>query len=260
MNGSLDSQPRETAVACRVMKWLAGLGLIAALGAAAAPQPVKIDRQSKLLDFTYEWPAEAAAMPALDKRFRAAAARAFAEVHKYAEEDMALTREQKRGYNQHYYAAGWETLGQSQRLLSLSETIETFTGGAHPNHDSKALVWDRVLDEEAAMDDLFSRPAVFAALTRSVYCRALDKERRERREGQKLGGEFDECPKFAELAIAPTDKDTDGRFETIDIIAPPYVAGPYAEGDYAIEIPVSAELIAALRPEYRPSFEAQRPQ
>jgi hypothetical protein len=87
------------------MKLLMGLALVTGLGAAAPQQPVKIDRQSKLLDFSYEWPVEAGAIPALDKRFRGDAAKAFAEAHKYAKEDMALTREQKRDYNQHYYAA-----------------------------------------------------------------------------------------------------------------------------------------------------------
>jgi hypothetical protein len=42
--------------------------------------------------------------------------------------------------------------------------------------------------------------------------------------------------------------------------ADPYVAGPYAEGDYDISLPVTAEVIAALKPAYRSSFEAQRPQ
>ena len=242
------------------MKSLVALALVTALGAAAAPQPVKIERQSKLLDFTYEWPAEAAAISALDKRFRADAAKAFAEAHKYAEEDIALSRDQERDYNQHYYAAGWETFGQSARLLSLGETVETFTGGAHPNHDFNALVWDRRLGKEIAVDGLFAKPAAFAALTRSTYCKALDKERLDRREGEKLGGEFDECPKFADLAIAPEDKDGNGRFDRIDLIAPPYIAGPYVEGEYEIELPVTAAFVAALKPEYSSSFEAQRGQ
>jgi hypothetical protein len=242
------------------MKSLVALALAIALAAAAGPQPVKIDRQSKLLDFTFEWPAEAAAIPALDKRFRTEADKAYAEAHKDAEEDMALTREQTRDYHQHYYAAGWETLGQSQRLLSLVETVETFTGGAHPNHESSALVWDRRSDKEIAMDDLFAKLGAFTDSTRSAYCAALDKERSIRREGEKLGGEFDECPKFADLAIAPADKNRDGRFDTIDFIAPPYVAGPYAEGEYDVELPVTAKLIAAMKAEYGPSFEVQRGQ
>jgi hypothetical protein len=42
--------------------------------------------------------------------------------------------------------------------------------------------------------------------------------------------------------------------------ADPYVAGPYAEGDYDITLPVAQAIIEALKPAYRSSFEAQRPQ
>ena len=43
-------------------------------------------------------------------------------------------------------------------------------------------------------------------------------------------------------------------------VADPYVAGSYAEGRYEIRLPVTAAFVAALKPEYRASFEAQRVQ
>jgi hypothetical protein len=97
-----------------------------------------------------------------------------------------------------------------------------------------------------------------AALTRPGYCRALDAERRKRRQGERLGGDFDECPKYGDLAIAPVDKNRNGRFDTIQFVASPYTAGPYAEGEYSIALPVTSQLIAAIKPEYRSSFERQR--
>jgi hypothetical protein len=233
----------------------------ALLALAASPtKPVSIHRQSKLLDFTYAWPAEAAAIPQLNGRFRSNMSKAFSDAQKYAHEDMALTREQKRNYNQHYYSAAWESLGLSSRLLSLQGAIESFTGGAHPNHEFKAIIWDRRLNRQVSMADLFARPGDFGTLTRTSYCARLDKERRKRREGEKLGGEFDQCPKFTELAIAPVDRNNDGRFDGVDFVASPYVAGPYAEGEYEIPLTVTSRLIAALKPEYRSSFEAQRAQ
>ena len=87
---------------------------------------------------------------------------------------------------------------------------------------------------------------------------AAPAERQKRREGEKFGGDFDQCPKYSELAIAPADKDKDGRFDTIAMVASPYVAGPYVEGEYEIDVPVTRQLIAALKPAYRNSFEAQR--
>lgn len=233
----------------------------ALLALAASPiKPVSINRQSKLLDFTYAWPAEAAAIPQLNARFQSDMTKAFSDAQKYAREDMALTRQQKRDYNQHYYSAAWESLGQSTRLLSLQGAIESFTGGAHPNHEFKAIVWDRRLNRQVSMTALFARAGDFGTLTRTTYCAKLDKERRKRREGEKLGGEFDQCPKFTDLVIAPADRNNDGHFDSVDFVASPYVAGPYVEGEYEISLPVTARLIGALKPEYRPSFEAHRAQ
>jgi hypothetical protein len=44
------------------------------------------------------------------------------------------------------------------------------------------------------------------------------------------------------------------------IVASPYVAGPYAEGEYEIELSVTPDLLAALKDEYRGDFEADQTQ
>ena len=90
------------------------------------------------------------------------------------------------------------------------------------------------------------------------WCDALNKAREEKR-GEPVGGGgmFDECPKLDEISIIPTDKDGNSKFERLVLIADPYVAGPYVEGDYEIDLPVTGDLIAALRSDYRESFEAQ---
>jgi len=60
------------------------------------------------------------------------------------------------------------------------------------------------------------------------------------------------------LAIAPLDRNRNGRFDTIAFVASPYVAGPYVEGEYEISLPVTSHLIRGIRPEFRDSFERQR--
>jgi hypothetical protein len=236
-------------------------GIVAVAGlalTAAAAAPHKVVRDTPALEFSYEWPAEAVAIPALDlKLFREAKAE-LAEAQKYAAEDQALARKQKRGFNRHYFSGGWESAGETPRLLSLEGAFEAFAGGAHPSHDQRALLWDRKLNRRIAVGELFARAGAFEALTRAAYCKALDQERAERRSGEKLDGEFAQCPKYSELVIVPSDANNNGRFDTIDLIAPEYVAGPYVEGDYLIELPVTTQLISALKPAYRNSFEAQR--
>jgi hypothetical protein len=236
-----------------------GIIVIAAVAlAAAATGPHKVARTTPALDFNYEWPAEAVAIPALDLQLYTDAKKKLAEALKNAQQDQALARQQKRDFNQHDFSGTWETAGQTARLLSLQGGFGGFEGGAHPNGWTKALLWDRVSNKPISVGALFPNPADLTTLTRTTYCKLLNAERAKRREGEKLGGDFDQCPKYSELSIVPADGRKDGRFNTLDIIADAYVAGPYVEGDYDIEVPVTAKLIAAMKPEYRGSFEPQR--
>jgi hypothetical protein len=239
------------------MKW--GFLIIGAFAAAAAPSGThKVVRNTPALDFSYEWPAQAVAVPALDRRFYDEAKRDLAEAQKNAAEDQALARQQKRDFHPHEFSMTWTTAGQTPRLLSLQSTLGTFTGGAHPNTSDGALLWDRKFNRPVSVSALFLQSDAFSALTRIRYCAALNAERRKRREGQDLGSFFNECPKYSELAITPADKNKDGRFETIEFVASAYVAGPYVEGNYEISLPVTSQLINAIRPEYRNSFARHR--
>jgi len=230
--------------------------LVLLCASAADAKAVKVERNSKALEFSFDWSSEAAAVPALNKEFRAKMEKAFKRAAANAAEDAKSAKDMKRDFHPHFYNEGWTTAGQSARLLSLQGQIGTFTGGAHPNSTDVALLWDRALNRKVDMARLFTSPAGFETVTRQAYCRALDAERKKRRQGEDLGAMFGECPKYSELTIAPKDKNGDGRLDTIDFIASPYVAGPYVEGDYEIDLPVTRKLMMALRPAYRASFKA----
>ncbi len=259
MNGAKDSQPQRTAVDSGAMN--RGFLVAAALlfAAAAAAKPVKVEHDSAALEFSYEWPSEAAAIPALDRRFRADLEKAYHEALANGRDDQKLYQAQQREGAQDFYSMAWTNAGETSRLLSLQNELSTFTGGAHPNTSYDALIWDRKLERQTSMDALFAGAPRLSALTRKTYCRALDEERAKRREGQKLDlPEFNACPKYSDLAIAPVDGNKNGRFDAIDFVASPYLAGPYVEGEYVIKVAVTSKLIAALKPEFRSSFEAQR--
>jgi hypothetical protein len=225
--------------------------------AAPAAGPVNIERNSATLEFSSSWSAEAAAVPALDRRFRAATQKAWVEARATVRAEQKLTREQERPFNQQFYSMDWTTAGQSKRLLSLQSTLGTFTGGAHPNSLYGALLWDRTAGRAVPLSSLFATPSGLMATTRAAYCKALDAERLERREGEKLDGPFNACPAYADLAIAPSDADKDGLFDTLDFVASQYTAGPYVEGVYAITLPVTGAVLKALKPAFRTSFEVQ---
>jgi hypothetical protein len=225
----------------------------------AAAGPHKVVRKSASLDFNYEWPADAAAIPALDLRLHNEAKHDLARAQKEAASDKQIYEQQQRGNVSDFYSKNWSTAGESRRILSLRYQHSTYTGGAHPNTDYGALLWDRELSRPIAVTALFLRRTALEALTRAAYCKELDGERHKRRGNftPELP-EFNACPKYSELAIAPADKDKNGRFDMLDFVASPYAAGPYAEGVYEIELPVTPQLIEAIKPAYRNSFEAQR--
>ena len=234
------------------------IALAAFAPSLASAKAVEIKRESKALEFSYSWSAEAADIPSLDARFKAEADKAFKEAMANAKDDQRLAKEQKRDFNGHFLAMKWTTAGQTPRLLSLESDFGSFTGGAHPNSSYGALLWDRQLQAQVPLANLFARPTDLGALTKTTYCKKLDAERLKKREGEKLTGEFAKCPDFKELAIAPADTNKNGKFDHLIFTASPYVAGPYVEGEYEISLPVTAKMVAALKPDYRTSFEPQR--
>jgi hypothetical protein len=225
--------------------------------APPAPRAFELNEDNALIEFHFGWPAEAAAVPELVARFRTAMAKERAELLAGAKADK--DSREKEGYEFHAYSSSTEyaTDGQSPRLLSLSVDVGTYTGGAHGNFGTSSLLWDRIVGKEIKAADLFDPPTRFAALLTKPWCDALNAERTKKREEPPQPGDmFWDCPKLGEIAVIPTDKDGNGRFERFALTASPYVAGPYVEGDYEVESPVSEALIAALKPEYRASFEA----
>ena len=225
------------------------------------PKPFVYDVQNELIEFHYGWSAEAAAVPQLVARFRNEMEKAEAELLAGAKDDKASR--DRQGFDFHGYMSSteYETGGQSERLLSLRVDAGSFTGGAHGNHGTGSLLWDRQANREIKNTDLFANAANRDRLLIQRWCDALNKAREEKR-GEPVGGGgmFDDCPKLDEIAIVPTDKDKNGRFELLTLVASPYVAGPWVEGSYEIELPVTSDLIAGLKSDYRTGFEVPQVQ
>lgn len=236
-----------------------------AAGQAAAPsapappaKPFTREEKTDLYEFSFSWPAEAAAVPELVSRFESEMAMAKSGVAGGAEEDAAMRKERGFDFNPFMSSTTYETAGQSPRLLSLSVDVGSFTGGAHGNFGVGSLLWDLAEKKEIQAASLFADPANRDRLLAQRWCDALN-EARETKRGEPVGGGgmFDDCPALDEIAIIPADEDQDGRFEVLRLVASPYVAGPWVEGAYEIELAVTPDLVAALKGEFRPSFEAQ---
>jgi hypothetical protein len=205
----------------------------AAKPAEPAATAFVFDEKSDLIDFHYGWSAEAAAVPQLVDRFRKEMEKAKAELIAGAEEDKAFRQKEGFDFNAYSSSNDYNTAGQSPRLLSLSVETSAYTGGAHGNFGTGGLLWDRQAAREIEVEDLFAAPANMDRLLTQRWCDALNKAREEKR-GEPVSGDgmFDDCPKFSDIAIVPTDKDRNGRFERLVLTSSPYFAGPYVEGSY----------------------------
>ncbi|GLR47016.1 hypothetical protein [Sphingomonas astaxanthinifaciens] len=232
--------------------------LISALLLAAAPVTIASDRDG--LDFSYRWSKEAEAVPALARRFRADAARQKRDMMATVATEKEMRKKMKLDFGGLQFSRAWTTSGQSRRLLSLVGASSAYTGGAHSNSGTKALLWERALGREIDWRALLQPGKSWDGAIRQPFCTLLDRERAKRRQEAVKKGEWPgQCPELKELTIALADHDRDGRFDHLDLTADPYVAGPYAEGAYEVSLPLTATMLARLKPAYRADFESQPP-
>ncbi|HET9810765.1 MAG TPA: DUF4163 domain-containing protein [Sphingomicrobium sp.] len=242
------------------MLHLARLALCALTIAAAAPPdpPAAKDyttlEAGALVDFRYSFPTGVGSHPELLEIILSDRAKRHAEALETAREDAEMRRPQNTPFHPHYFLRDWVLAGQTEQLMSLRSQTQTFTGGAHGMHTTGLILWDKEKKAALPFSDLFA-PSGFWPILSGRVCQALASERLER-----AGMESTSCPKPDELVFVPSDTTSDWRFDTIQVVADPYVAGSYAEGRYEVRIPVTGALLAAVKPEYRSSFEAQRAQ
>lgn len=222
---------------------------------ATAPDPVARVEKSDLLDYTYKYPAEAAAIPALktllDRRADEAKARALAD----AREDQQATTKIGSPFHAHYYEAAWLLAADTPRFLSLVGSIGAYTGGAHGMVVYTPLLWDKQAGKQIAVADLFTSHAAVEAAIRSDFCDSLDQQRATKRGApvKRSDQPFEDCIDPMKEALVPTAGAT-GAIDGFTVYVAPYDAGPYAEGDYQIAVPVSAALMRAIKPAYRSAF------
>lgn len=225
-----------------------------------AAKPFSVEEEKDLYSFGYAWPAEAAAVPQLVERFTKDMEKVKAGLIEDATEDRDERAKQGYDFHPHEAQRSYETAGKSDRLLSLEGSAYGFTGGAHGSTGSNSLLWDYSLAREVSISGLLQPDQSWTGAIRQPFCILLDRER-EKRRGEPVARDdmFGNCPEYSEVTVVLQDSDKNGRFDHVKVIADQYVAGPYAEGPYEIELPITAAMIERLKPEYRPSFEARPP-
>ena len=232
--------------------------LISLLLAAAPSQGFKVEKKTSLYSYSYDWPKEAVAIPLLNQKLAGRMNKDRQALIK-----MATSAKKEGGWfppNGYESNMGWALAGQSDQLLSLSGGHWQYTGGAHGNGGTMALLWDRRLNREISIQNLLRQGTSWTGAIRQPFCVLLDRERQDRREEPvKKDDLFGNCPGYNEVTVLLEDSDQNRRFDHILVTADPYVAGAYAEGPYEITLPITTTMIERLRPEYRTSFEPKPP-
>jgi hypothetical protein len=225
---------------------------LALLLAAAGPAPESGGAEVRTADyvFSYGWPAAVEAVPDLRSRLmkdQEAVRRAFAEEAGQARQ--AAAADPGRPFRPYGLSVEWKVAADLPAWLSLSQSLSVFEGGAHPNTGFDSLVWDRRAGVERPPLDLFTSPEALDAAIRDPFCKALNRERAARR-GEPIDpnsdGMFDQCvdPTASTVILGSSNKQ---QFDRIGILIAPYEAGPYAEGDYEITLPVTKAVLAAVK-------------
>jgi hypothetical protein len=236
---------------------------VATAPASEAPPPaeaVNIKTQNPRYSFAYAYPAAAAGIPALKAQLDNEMAKARAELASIAKEGESAAKAEDFEFNPFDQSTKWTVVTDLPGWLSLKRDYYEFTGGAHGNYGTGALLWDKAAGQARDVMTLFVSKAAFDAALRPAFCNALDKQRAERRGApvdRTSGDSFDDClaPSDVTVLLGSSNKQ---QFNRIGLIADPYAAGPYAEGSYEVTLPVTPALLKAVKPEYRAAFAAGR--
>lgn len=210
-------------------------------------------------EFSYSYPAEAGAVPALKALLDEDLEKQRKELISDAKEGKDDAKKNGFPFNPYSHSVEWQVVTDTPAWLSMSTLVGYFSGGAHPNYGYEALLWDRVAGVRRAPSDLFTSKAALAAAIRDPFCKELEKERKKKRGGEEWGGDISEFTK----CIDPVKQtvilgSSNGKaFNRIGVLISPYAAGPYAEGSYEVTVPVTPKVLAAVRPQYKPAFVAQ---
>ena len=208
--------------------------------------------ETETYSFDYAYPAEAGAIPALKAILDADLAKHKDRLAKSAAEGKQMTRQNDYPFQPYSFGKGWEVVTDLPAWLSLSAGFSTYEGGAHPNYGFDSLLWDRRASKVRSVLELFVSDRGFAEAIRADFCKALDKERAERRKGLAMEG-FDDCIDPAETVII-LGSSNGKAFNRLRFLIAPYLAGPYVEGEYEVTLPVTPALQVRVKPQYRASF------
>jgi hypothetical protein len=228
---------------------------------AQSAKAVKVREETKLFLYEYAYPAQAAAIPALAAVLDARGAKARDEM--IGEVRLIEAEEGAPGefpVPQHSFEEEWQVVADLPGWLSLSGLFSTYSGGAHGMYGMEGYVWDKQRGRGMDSADLFRSPGYLGSTMGNRVCEALNKEREERRGEPVVEGEdnmFNGCPELSDGTIL-VGSSNGKTFDRITVWFGPYVAGPWVEGAYELDFPMTREMLEAVKPAYRSAFSEKK--
>lgn len=206
-----------------------------------------------LIEFRYAYPAEAARIAKLAAWLDDDRETVRETVVAAADRDKSAAEKQGFPYRRHSHLQTWQRVADTPRFLSLSAEIGTYGGGAHGMTAFDTLVWDRGRAMRLKPLDLFVGSEAFDAAVRDDFCAAITKAKQAR--GIEAPASDADASPFVRCPPASAQTlwlgSSDGRyFDRMTIAIAPYEIGPFAEGSYKINLPVTAAVARAVKPEY----------
>ena len=246
-----------------IFRFMAGALMLAtaALSQAAAEKSIESNEQGTGYSLEFSYPAVIAEHPALQQMVLAERQTQLTQLKQWGKDWVSENPERAVETDMESFIT-WQTVANLPRFLSLTKDIWDYSGGAHGNWWRSSIVWDKQLGTVRKPIEMFVDKQAFDRVMHERFCEALDTER-ARKDGQEpVAGKDDaeywqdwmeRCPKPSELDIilGSSDRKT---FNRLAVYVGIYTVGPYVEGDYEIDLPVTANLIAAVKPEYRGVF------
>ncbi len=218
-------------------------------------KPFEERDKGEFLEFSYAYPAQAAAIPALVQKFEKDTESSRTGALAMAKEDSASAKRAGYPFRPHSLETKWEVAADTPRFLSLQSQTYVYTGGAHGMTGYDVVLWDKARKRETSVKALMTTPAAFAAAIGEHFCAELDKQRAEKRGEPVVRGDddFTKCIDPMEQLLVPTSQN--GKLiDTMTVVIGPYSAGPYAEGSYEVALPVDAAMRDAIKTEYQDAF------
>lgn len=235
--------------------------LICAAPVLAAPAGTHgnvFDEKGTGYRFEYSYPPIVNTFPALKKQFDRKRSEELAVFKDEVKAMLADMSAQDAAIPTLARDTDWKTITNLPGYLSLSVNDYEYDGGAHGMYGTDGKVWDKKAAQLIDPLDMFASKKEFDAIVQKPFCDKLDAERSERREGAKIDrSQTDDwmqgCPLPSAYAVL-LGSSNGKAFNRFAIYVGPYGAGPYSEGAYEIDLPMSKALIAKVKPAYRAAF------